>query len=165
MPKFKDAEGKEWDLRITAGHLRPLREDFGIDLRKALDPEDNSLAVTLGDPEKFGQVLWVLLEPQAEKAGIKPEEFAYRFDGEAIERAGTALWGAIVGFFRPGTQDEAGAAFRRGLDRLTAKTRAAWEAVTDDALDRALASPTSKTGATNSAGVPASTPPEKLSAS
>jgi hypothetical protein len=148
LAKFKDRENKEWAVDVTAGHLKPLREDFGIDLRDALKPEDNSLAAVLSDPEKFGQVLWVFCGPQAEKAGIGPEDFAFRFDGETIERAATALWQAVWDFFRPRTGDKAATAFRTGLAKMTAGTNEAWDKVNEFL--------TSKSFAGNSEGRPGS---------
>lgn len=150
MAKFRDADGKEWELRVTAGHLRPLREEFGIDLRDALKPEDNSFAEALGDAERFGQILGVLLRPQLEKAGISPDEFGYRLDGETIERAGTALWQAVMDFYRPRTGEKAAAAFRTGLAKVTSRTNAAWDKVAE--------SLTSSSGASNSEAPSASTP-------
>lgn len=162
MSKFKDAEGKDWDLRITVGHLRPLREDFGIDLRAALKEDDTTFAEAVGDPEKLGQILWVLLGPQAEKAGITPETFVMRFDGETVERAAVALVEAIVGFFRPGAGEKVGVALRKGQTYLRTKVATGLDRLTDAEIergvDRALASMTSKSGALNSAALSASTP-------
>ena len=157
MARFKDCEGKEWDVRILTGHLRPLREEFGIDLRDALKPEENSLAEALGDPEKFGQVLWVLVQPQAEAAGITPEAFAFRFDGEALESAGTALFKAVWDFFRPRTGEKAEAAFRESLEKQTAAVNAG--------LDQVRRSLTSNGSAGSSAAPAASTPAPSPSAS
>jgi hypothetical protein len=155
MPKFKDKEGKEWSIDITAGHLKPLREDFGIDLRDVLKPEDNSLAEALGDPEKLGQILWVFCGPQAEKANITPEDFAFRLDGEAVERAGEALFKAVWAFFRPRTEERAGAAFRKGIDQMTAGTNAVWDKVTESlTLNNGAASSPGKPGAATTGPTP-----------
>ena len=150
MSKFVDATGDEWDLRITAGHLRPLREDFGVDLRDALKAEDNSLADALGDPEKFVSVIYFLCDDQAQKKGVSPQDFALRMDGETLENAATALFGAVNSFFRPRTGDKAEKAFRTGLTRLSEAVGAAF-----DRLPEYL---TSSAGASSSGEPPASTP-------
>lgn len=157
MAKFVDSAGDEWEVRITAGHLRPLREDFGVDLRDALKPDDNSFAEALGDPEKFMQVVYSLCDEQARKRGLSPAAFAYRFDGETVENAGVALFGAVQDFFRPRTGEKAGNAFRTGLTKVSDAANSAW-----DKLPEYL---TSNSGASRSAAESPSTPDPSPSAS
>lgn len=158
MAKFKDREGKEWSIDITIGHLKALREDFGIDLRTALKPDDTTFAEkVLADLEQLGRVLWVFCGPQAEKAGLDEEAFAFRFDGETVERAATALWQALWDFSRPRTGERAASLFRKGLDQIASGT--------NDALDKMSESPIWNNLAGNSAGLSASTPVRSHSAS
>ena len=157
MAKFKDGNGDEWEIRITAGHLRPLREDFGIDLRDTLKPGESTLVNILGDPEQFMRVVYSLCEPQVEKRGLTPEQFAYRFDGDTLEAAAVALFGAINDFFRVRTGEKAAATFRTGLTKTSDAVNAVW--------DKAAESLTSSNGALNSAEPSASTPGPSPSAS
>lgn len=157
MARFKDITGDEWEVRITAGHLRPLREDFGIDLRDALKPGETALTETLGDPERFMQVVYSLCAPQVEKRSLTPEDFAYRFDGETTESAAVALFEAINSFFRPRTGEKAATALRTGLTQTTDAVNAAWGRVPE--------SLTSNSGASKSAGESPSTAAPSPSAS
>jgi hypothetical protein len=152
LSKFKDADGKEWEVRVTVGHLRPLRE-LGMDLKEFVkEGAEAGLADLLfGDPERFGQIMWVLCGAQAEKVGLTPEDFACRLDGESLDRAAVALVEGVVGFFRPGTGAKVAAVVRRGMDKATARAVEKMGSLTDADIDRLLDSPTSKNGASNSA--------------
>lgn len=154
MSKFADRMGHEWTVEITSGHLKPLRRDFGIDLRDALksEGEKNSLAEAIGDPEKFEQMLWVLCGDQATAAGIEPEDFAYRFNGEATRNAALAVWEATLDFFQGGKAAKNGAtAFRNGMDQAEEMLGRAWQ-IAADSLN-------SNDSAENSEAVLASTHP------
>ncbi len=153
MSKFADRTGHEWEIEVTAGHLKRLRVDHKIDLRDALKStqEGNSVATAVGDPEQFGALLWTLCEEQAEKAGIEPEDFAYLFNGEATRRAVAGVWEAIFDFFHGGkAAEKAGTAFRKGMDQADQTLATVWEKAGD--------SLTSKNSAANSADVQVSTP-------
>jgi len=90
--------GREWELALNVGLLGRLRRDADFDLGKNTNKE--RLAETLfADPETIVKVLWVIVEKQAEKASVSPEEFGYGFDGSAIESAATAFMEAIIDFF------------------------------------------------------------------
>lgn len=99
MARFTDCEGREWELRITRGHLAKLRE-AGFDLNAAA--KDPAAFSALDDPETFGRVLWVLCERQAAARDLTPEEFAGGLDGPASFSALDALEAAYLDFsFRP----------------------------------------------------------------
>jgi hypothetical protein len=98
VPRFKDKEGREWDVTLNVGVIGALRRDANFELGKAATAE--RFAETLfADPEQFVRVLWVIVEKQAEKAGVSPEEFGYSFDYETVGRATEAFMEAIIDFF------------------------------------------------------------------
>jgi hypothetical protein len=74
MATFKDREGKDWLVEITRGHLKPLKELFGLDLQDAIGKEkDNPLAAVFADTEKSGNLIWFLCRAEAERSGITEE--------------------------------------------------------------------------------------------
>ena len=153
MAKFKDKTGREWEIEVTRGHLKRLRIDHQIDLRDALKDkrEGNSVAEAIGDDERFGQLMWVFCEEQAESAGIEPEKFAYLFNGDVTRDATAAIWEAIFDFFHGGrAAKKAGAAFQRGMERADQTLATVWEKAGDGLI--------SKSSVENSAAVQASTP-------
>lgn len=95
MAKFKDCLGRDWSLRITTRHLKPLRET-GFDVGACSKGAEAFLP--LADPETLGRVLWVLVGPDAVKAGVSEDDFAGGFDGPTIHAATTALMEAIADF-------------------------------------------------------------------
>lgn len=99
MASFKDADSREWKLRLTVGLLGDVRRDAGIDLGAAIKSPKDLAAILYADPADLVKVLWVLVEFQAKEANVSPEEFGHAFDGSAIERAGEALLEAVADFF------------------------------------------------------------------
>lgn len=91
---FKDASGWTWVCKLDVGSLQKIRDGFGYD---AVDhPEET--------PEGFFDwvgILYLTLEEQIEKAGLTPEAFAKRLDGEAFERAISAWFEGLVAFIMP----------------------------------------------------------------
>ena len=66
MARFTDCEGRDWQLRITLGHLAPLR-DAGFSV---VDP---GCFAKIDDPDLLGKVLWLLCEDQAADRKLSPE--------------------------------------------------------------------------------------------
>ncbi len=110
MAKFRDADGREWAVRLTLGAL-PRLKDAGLDLSAAVQAGALDIG-GLDDPDTLGRVLWVLLEPQAEKAGYTPERLAGAMDGPAIYAARLAFAEALADFSHP---PEVAAALRRRI--------------------------------------------------
>ena len=99
MNTFTDRDGRSWDLSLNVGLLARVRQTTGIELAKALKSEQALAEAIFAEPEKLVEVLYVICEAQAQKAGISPEQFGYGFDGEALERATQAMLESIADFF------------------------------------------------------------------
>lgn len=99
MSSFKDAAGRQWELRITLGIVDRLRA-VGLDLDKLASEKADVFGILLLERHVLGSVLWILCEKQAEKLGLTtPEEFFGDFDGATLEGAGDALLDAVLDFF------------------------------------------------------------------
>jgi hypothetical protein len=95
-PTFTDTEGREWLLRITCGHTTEILETCGIDL--SISKLAKAYEIMSDDLKKFVQVLWILIEQQAEVQGVSPADFAKSLDGEAVSDAMEAIDKAVVNF-------------------------------------------------------------------
>ena len=97
-PTFSDVDGRTWQLRLTIGNVRRIRDAAGVDFANITD---GKVFLELGaDVEKFARVLWVLCEQQAEFHQLDPEKFVEAFDGATIDAAAEALIAAILNFTR-----------------------------------------------------------------
>jgi hypothetical protein len=117
--KFKDAAGREWRLSFALGDLPRLR-DVGFDLTELLKSDSGFIEFLYGDPERFGRVLWTLVEAQAQAAAVAPEDFARSIDLDALNDAAQALMGYVVDFRQrlPGARAAAKAALPEALRKI-----------------------------------------------
>lgn len=97
---FTDEKQRQWSVFIGVSQLRKVREQTSFDGAGLLLQETFQ---KLNDPVLLVDVLWVLLESQANAKQISQEEFAEGFVGDAIERALDSLVGAVSDFL-PSTQ-------------------------------------------------------------
>jgi uncharacterized protein (DUF1778 family) len=95
MRSFKDRSGKDWPIGLTVGAVKRVKDETGVDL---LDLTHHERAQPLiekinGDPFILCEVIFSAVQPT-----ITKEVFAEGLDGDAIEAAAEALWGAITDF-------------------------------------------------------------------
>lgn len=151
MAKFKTKDGKTWEVDFEVPQLSALRKDCEIDLRDAMKPGGDSVVTALGDPDKFGQLIWIACGEQAEAAGHTPESFVKLFNGKAFRDASAAIWEAIFDFYQgPIAGEKAGRAMQMGMTAMDEKLGEVW--------DQAGASLISKLSAGNSPAPAALTP-------
>lgn len=115
MASFTDKAGHRWVLDLTAGDLRRVRVQTGVELGKLLAKPEQLAGVLFGDVETFGDVLWVLLEKQAKEKAVSEDAFADGFDREAVNAAALALVDAVADFTQPPTTAATTKAAVRGL--------------------------------------------------
>ena len=90
MAKFIDKEGDNWEIVITIGKLRRLKEK-GINLLRI---DEQAI-----DPVLLVDVLYEVCKEQARERGINLEAFEKRFDGDVVVAASEALGEAFADFF------------------------------------------------------------------
>jgi hypothetical protein len=96
---FKDTAGRDWPLTINVNAIRRVRAKESVDLAGLFDEGSKPLAKLLNDPCRLVDVLWVLIEEEADKKGIKPDAFGASMGGDALEAAAEALVEEILLFF------------------------------------------------------------------
>jgi hypothetical protein len=134
---FKDRQDKAWDLTLTVGTVRAVRDRVGVDLFDAATGEP--FVQIAGSPELLVDTIWAIVEDQAADAEIDEVAFAKRLDGGAIERATEALIEAVIGFFgRPGQREILGEIRNKVDTILTTAETAQLEKIRDPATAAAL---------------------------
>lgn len=102
MHRFRDLKGREWALEANFGSYGRVKAATGVKLYD-IATENRECLSQLTDVLTLGQVLWSMVEPQAQAAGVGPEDFAGAFDGDVIESAYNALLDEML-FFCPTRQ-------------------------------------------------------------
>ena len=100
MKVFTDATNRQWEIALTIGSAKRVKSLLGIDL---LQPEsgDPPLLTRLGTDEMLlCDIIYCLVKPQADAAGIRDEEFGELLGGEVILAAQTALYEELIDFFQ-----------------------------------------------------------------
>lgn len=101
MATFKDTAGREWEVKITARRLTRLRELLGFSVAIVATPEGvtewRGPEVTR-DPEKFGEVLAILLEEQFDRKKLPRDAFEDAFDETVYRDAAAAFTVALLDF-------------------------------------------------------------------
>ena len=88
MQKFKDGEGREWELSLDIPKAKKLRDKIGVNL---LDG-GKGLEQLAADGFLLFDAIYLLCEPQATIAEITEEQFQERLsDGDAILDASDCL--------------------------------------------------------------------------
>jgi len=99
MKTFTDKSGRIWEVAITIGAAKRLRDALDIDL---LQPEvgDPPLLTRLGTDEiLLGEVLCSLLSDQFEAHKVTADDVMAAFDGETLLAAQDAFYEDLVDFF------------------------------------------------------------------
>jgi len=100
MKVFTDTDGRVWTITLTIDAVKRVRGLLGIDLL-GLEAGDPPLLTRLGtDVILLCDVIFALVKPQADAAGVTDEQFGAALGGEAILAAQTALYEELVHFFR-----------------------------------------------------------------
>lgn len=96
MPTFKDSTNREWLIKLNVDLIEKVRIFNGVDL---VDITAASMKRLRVDEVLLVRTLWQLCEPQADKAGVTPEQFGESLFGDALDRGFEAVRGAVDDFF------------------------------------------------------------------
>jgi hypothetical protein len=100
MKTFTDNAGRGWTVALTIDSVKRVRDLLGVNLLE-LNKGDPPLLTQLGqDVILLCDVIYCLVKPQADAAGVSDEQFGAALGGEAILEAQKAFFQELVGFFR-----------------------------------------------------------------
>jgi len=100
MKTFTDNAGRTWTVSLTIDAAKRVKGLLNVNL---LEPEagDPPLLTRLGtDVILLCDVVFALIKPQADAAGVTDEQFAAALGGDVILAAQTAFYEELVDFFR-----------------------------------------------------------------
>lgn len=93
--QFKNANGVQWTVKVTVDVIEHVRE-IGVDLGDITAATMKRLAM---DDVLLVRTMWLVCEPQAEKAGVTPAQFGEAMVGDTLDDAYEALRGSLEDFF------------------------------------------------------------------
>jgi hypothetical protein len=104
MPAFKDMQGRTWRLNITIGAVRRVKDLVGVDLLRVDAPEregEQPLMTRLSlDIMLLCDVVYAIVQPQAEEQGVSDAEFGESLGGDVVLQMHNAFDEALADFFR-----------------------------------------------------------------
>ena len=100
MKTFTDSAGRTWTVSLTIDAAKRVKGLLNINLLE-LEAGDPPLLTKLGtDVILLCDVIFALIKPQADAAGVSDEQFGAALGGEVILAAQTAFYEELVDFFR-----------------------------------------------------------------
>jgi hypothetical protein len=156
MKSFKDNLDRNWTLNLNVQALKRVRSLAKVDLL-ALDEGSPPLAVRLAtDVILLCDVLFALVKPDADEAGLTDEDFARGLGGDGLAMATGALGEELKDFFqRLGRKDLARVVATQEalVQKIVAKNDSA---VSEIDLDQLIEDSKGKEPGSSSTGLPAS---------
>ena len=100
MKTFTDSAGRTWTVSLTIDAAKRVKGLLDVNLLE-LEAGAPPLLTKLGtDMILLCDVIFALLKPQADAAGVSDEQFGAALGGEVILAAQTAFYEELVDFFR-----------------------------------------------------------------
>ncbi|HUS46159.1 MAG TPA: hypothetical protein VM219_09050 [Phycisphaerae bacterium] len=129
MKTFLDSAGRTWTIAITVDAVRRVRDLVDVNLARIIEPRKAGGEVPLmtdleDDLLLLVDVIYALVKPQADEAGVSDEEFGRALGGEAIAAAHEAFWRELADFFRS-LRRRPNAAEARAIEKQLALVEAA----------------------------------------
>ncbi len=103
MRTFHDSAGMEWSVDLPFREMLRIKQASGIDVFtpwKKVDGDQTLYAVLSDQLDKFWELLWFVIEPQAIAASISPKIFGERMADDLIHEAHFAFFMEWASFFR-----------------------------------------------------------------
>jgi len=138
MHTFKDSKGRQWEIAMTLGNVKRVRDTLHIDL---LQPEagDPPLLQRLGvDEFLLAEVIEKFLEPQFAEKGTTADDVMAAFDGETILAAQSAFYDEMVAFFQSRGRNDRAKAVQKQQAVIKAATAAAVQQIEDFDVEKAI---------------------------
>lgn len=136
VPSFTDARGRRWPLVLTYGLAQRIHKSLELDLANAHTGE--ALTKLGQSDELFVATLFALVEDEAGRQEVSPQEFAEGLNGEVLEAAGQALEQMLVLFIRPALRPVLEAVFAANHEKRAKVVELATRKLTGAGKDRAI---------------------------
>jgi len=98
VASFRDAQGREWVIKIDVGVMLDVQERTGLDLPVLMKSDERIADLIFGDATATARALWVLCEEQAKERHLNERNFMRLFDGNTLQEATKALLVSVANF-------------------------------------------------------------------
>ena len=116
MKTFADNAARTWAINVSVSAVKRVRDMLGVNLLEIADMKSGMLDRLVTDPCLLCDILFCLVQPEAEAKGISDEDFGRALAGDALDQATDALLSEVVDFFPKGRRT----VLRKILDKLAA---------------------------------------------
>ena len=103
MQKFRDTEGREWNLAVNVAAAKRARDHAGVDVMDlaadATRPEDSLLYKLYADPILMSSAVYQVCRPEAEQRGISEDDFCNAMAGDCLATARDTFIESTIAFF------------------------------------------------------------------
>ncbi len=157
MHKFRDTEGREWQIGITIGDLKRVRGELDIDLGNLHAGDPPLLTRLEQDVCLLIDCVFVLIQPQAAERGVSDLAFATAMGGDAASAAHDAFWRALSDFFLELKRTDVVAAIAKVQKLMTEaieKSTKQLEQINLETLSRSTSGESSTNGQGSSESIP-----------
>jgi hypothetical protein len=120
MKTFKDSKETSWDISVTVGSLKRVKDILGIDIIDEASQKENIFIKISEDPIKLCNILYVLCKNQADERKITDEQFGELMGGDAIEQATNCFIEELIDFF-PSAKRPAFRKMTKKIEEITNK--------------------------------------------
>ncbi len=110
MRSFKDCEGREWNMSVTIGSARMVKDQFDVDLLRF---DERLIGRLSAEMVLMADIVYLLIEQQAKGRDVTREAFFDALDGNALEAAKEALIEATVDYLPVSRQAQVRAALAK----------------------------------------------------
>ena len=135
MKTFTDSQGREWQIAITVGSIKQVRDLLDVNLAELTDGDPPLLTRLEIDIVLLCDVIYALVKPQADESGVTDEQFGAALGGEAIRAAHDAFWEELADFFRSLSHTDQARAIDKQLQLVAAVTDKAVQKIDDLQID------------------------------
>ncbi len=124
MKVFTDRQNRKWELSLTVGSAKRVRDILNVSL---LEPEggDPPLLTRIAtDVILLCNILYVLCKKQADGFGVSEEDFGELLGGEVLFKASEAFYQELIDFFQKCGRTDRATAVQKQVEviDLTVKT-------------------------------------------
>jgi hypothetical protein len=100
MKTFTDSAGRTWTISIAVDAIKRVQQHCDVNLADITSGDPPLLTRLEVDLVLLCDVIYALVKPQAEQAGVSDEDFGRALGGDAILAAHDAFWNALSDFFQ-----------------------------------------------------------------
>ena len=130
MTSFKDTADRQWNISVTIGSAKRIKDSLGVDLLRLDKPSEDDklpLLTRLGlDELLLAEIICCLIgEKQFAEHDVTEDDIRDSFDGSTMLAAQSAFYEELIDFFRQRGRDYLAKAIQKQLATIEAAAKKA----------------------------------------